>query len=148
MITLDTLTRRRDAKRKPKRIGRGSGSGLGGHSSTRGTKGQKSRKGANIHPSFEGGQMPLQRRLPKRGFTNPFREDFQIINLDKLVDFPKGTTVDAKILKEHNIISNAKKKVKLIGNDEIKQSLIVKGKVLRVSASKKIECVGGEIEVL
>lgn len=148
MITLDTLTRRRDAKRKPKRIGRGSGSGLGGHSSTRGTKGQKSRKGANIHPSFEGGQMPLQRRLPKRGFTNPFREDFQIINIDRLVDFPKGTTVDAKILKEHNIISNAKKKVKVLGNGKLKQALIVKANGFSASARKKIESVGGKIEVL
>jgi len=148
MITLGTLQRRRGAKHRVKRIGRGYGSGRGGHSSTRGTKGQRARKGANIHPGFEGGQMPLQRRLPKRGFTSIPRERAQIVNLDRLIDFPKGATVDAQVLKQHGIISKTQQKIKILGRGQLKHPLVIKADSFSASALQKIQEAGGKAEVL
>src|SRR3989338_3780240 len=106
MISLGSLERRKDAKYKIKRVGRGPGSGHGGHTSTRGHKGQKARTGGSIHQAFEGGQMPLHRRLPKRGF-NPIRKDkIQIVNIEKFIDFAKGTVVDPALLKKERLISS------------------------------------------
>ena len=148
MVTLGTLKQRRGARHKVKRVGRGYGSGRGGHASTRGTKGQKSRKGASFHPGFEGGQMPLIRRLPKRGFRNIFRKEFQIINLEKLLDLSANTTVDAALLKKEKIISNTKTKVKILGKGKLKHPLVIKAHAFSASARKKIEEVGGKVEVL
>jgi len=148
MITLGTLQRRRGEKHRVKRIGRGYGSGRGGHSSTRGTKGQRARKGANIHPGFEGGQMPLQRRLPKRGFTSIPRERAQIVNLDRLIDFPKGATVDAQVLKQHGIISKTQQKIKILGRGQLKHPLVIKADSFSASALQKIQEAGGKAEVL
>ncbi|HBQ20841.1 MAG: 50S ribosomal protein L15 [Deltaproteobacteria bacterium GWA2_38_16] len=148
MITLSNLERRRDARHKIKRLGRGSGSGHGGHTSTRGHKGQKARTGGSIHPAFEGGQMPLHRRLPKRGFNPIRKEKIQIVNLDRFIDFSKGTVVDPELLKKERLISSVKKKVKVLGNGKLKHSLTIKAHAFSEEARKKIEDVGGKIEVI
>lgn len=148
MITLGTLKRRRSAKHRIKRVGRGYGSGHGGHEATRGIKGQKSRKGSSFHPSFEGGQMPLVRRVPKRGFINIFRREYQIVNVERLTDFPMKTIVDVALLKKENIIRSEGMKVKILGKGKLKDPLVVKAHAFSSSARKKIEEVGGKAEVL
>ena len=148
MITLGTLERRRDANRNMKRIGRGAGSGHGGHTSTRGHKGQKSRTGGSIHPAFEGGQMPLHRRLPKRGFVSFNRETIQIVNIERLVDLPKGAVIDQALLKKEGLISSGRQKVKILGKGKLKHPLTVKAHFFSLSARKKIEDSGGKAEVI
>ncbi len=148
MITLGTLERRRHANRNIKRLGRGAGSGHGGHTSTRGHKGQKSRTGGSIHPAFEGGQMPLHRRLPKRGFVSFTKEDIQIVNLERLVDLSKGAVVDPGLLKKEGLISSERKKVKILGKGKLKHPLTIKAHFFSQDARKKIEDVGGKVEVI
>lgn len=148
MITLATLERRKDARFKIKRVGRGPGSGHGGHTSTRGHKGQKARTGGNIHPTFEGGQMPLTRRLPKIGFTPISRERISVINVEKLIDIPKNSVVDPGYLKKEGIVSSSRKKIKVLGKGKLKHSLTVKAHFFSESAKKKIEEVGGTVEVI
>ncbi len=148
MITLGTLERRRHANRNIKRLGRGAGSGHGGHTSTRGHKGQKARTGGSIHPAFEGGQMPLHRRLPKRGFVAFNKEEIQIVNIEKLVDLPKGAVIDQALLKKEGFISSDRKKVKVLGKGKLKHPLTVKAHFFSSSARKKIEDVGGKVEVI
>ncbi|MEK7790983.1 MAG: 50S ribosomal protein L15 [Deltaproteobacteria bacterium] len=148
MITLGTLEQRRDAVKKRKRIGRGAGSGHGGHTSTRGHKGQKARTGGKIHPSFEGGQMPYQRRIPKRGFTNPFKERFQVVNLERLIDVPEGTVVDATYLKKQRFISKEQGRIKILGDGKLKHALIIRVSAFSENARKKIETMGGKAEML
>src|SRR3989338_6087834 len=148
MITLSNLERRRDARHKIKRLGRGSGSGHGGHTSTRGHKGQKARTGGSIHPAFEGGQMPLHRRLPKRGFVSFNKETIQIVNIDRLVDLPKGAVIDQALLKKEGLISSDQKKVKVLGKGKLKHPLTVKAHFFSSSARKKIEDTGGKVEVI
>lgn len=148
MITLATLERRRDAIKKRKRIGRGAGSGHGGHTSTRGHKGQKARTGGKIAPSFEGGQMPLQRRIPKRGFFNRFKEKFQVVNLERLIDVPQGATVDAVYLKKSGLICSDQHKVKILGDGKLKHALVIRANAFSKSAREKIEAAGGAAEVL
>src|SRR5512136_1201620 len=112
-LTLNSLSPSRGANRKSKRIGRGIGTG---HSktATRGYKGQKSRSGTSIRPGFEGGQMPLYRRLPKRGFTNIFRKEYAVVNLDSLAVFEAGAKVDPEILKEKGIIKKLLDGIKIL----------------------------------
>ena len=148
MITLGTLERRKDARFKEKRVGRGPGSGHGGHTSTRGHKGQKARTGGNIHPVFEGGQMPLTRRLPKRGFNSLNKEKIYAVNLEKLSDFPKNAVIDPSFLKNEGVISSEFKKVKILGKGKLKHSLNVKAHFFSGSAKKKIEDIGGKVEVI
>lgn len=148
MITLGTIERRKDARFKIKRVGRGPGSGHGGHTSTRGHKGQKARTGGNVHPSFEGGQMPLTRRLPKKGFTPIFRDKISVVNLEKLMDLPKNTMVDPAYLKKEGIVSSDRSKIKILGKGRLKHSVNVKAHFFSESAKKKIEEVGGKIEVI
>ncbi len=147
MISLGTLKRRRDARHKIKRVGRGYGSGHGGHESTRGSKGQRSRTGSNILASFEGGQMPLVRRLPKRGFVSHYTK-YQIVNLDKLVDLPASTVINSELLKKEKIISSEKGKIKILGKGTLKYPLVIQAHAFSASARKKIEEVGGKAEVL
>jgi len=130
-----------------KRLGRGEGSGVG-KTSGRGSKGQRSRSGGNIRPWFEGGQMPLQRRLPVRGFTNLFQKQYSIVNLNKLNVFSENTTVTPKLLKSVGIIRKLKDGVKILGNGEIEKALIVKASVFSKSASAKIVSAGGKAEVI
>ena len=133
------------ATRKTKRIGRGQGSGHGG-TSTRGTKGQKSVSGYNDKLGFEGGQMPLQRRVPKFGFKNLNRIEFAPINLDTLQSFSEaypGKEINHEFLAEHGIISNARKAVKVLGRGELKSKLDVKLNKFSASAKAAIEALGG-----
>jgi large subunit ribosomal protein L15 len=130
-----------------KRVGRGEGSGKG-KTAGRGTKGQGARN--TIHPRFEGGQMPLQRRLPKRGFNNIFAKRFTEVGLDKIAaSFEKGDTVDATVLKERGIISKiAKNGIKVLGNGEIDKAITVKAAKFTTSAADKIAAAGGSAEVV
>ena len=131
-----------------KRIGRGPGSGLGG-TSTRGHKGAKSRSGYKRKIGFEGGQMPLQRRVPKRGFNNIFATEYAVVNLSTLNDrFEDGATVDAQSLKDAGVIKKTLDGVKVLGNGEITKAITVKVAAISESAKAKIEAAGGKVEVL
>ena len=135
------------AKKKRKRIGRGEGSGHGG-TSTKGHKGYKARSGGKRSPGFEGGQMPLQRRLPKRGFKNTFRKEWEIINLRDLTEFSEGTVVDVEKLKASGFVKKAGCVVKILGEGEITRPLTVRAHGFSLSAKKKIEAAGGKAEVI
>ncbi|GIM46137.1 50S ribosomal protein L15 [Collibacillus ludicampi] len=131
-----------------KRVGRGIGSGLG-KTSGRGHKGQNARSGGGVRPGFEGGQTPLFRRLPKRGFTNaPFKKEIVSVNLDKLNKFEAGTVVTPELLVEKKIIKNIKDGVKILGQGELTVALTVKANGFSASAKEKIEAVGGKAEVI
>ncbi len=130
-----------------KRVGRGEGSGKG-KTAGRGTKGQGARN--TIHPRFEGGQMPLQRRLPKRGFNNIFAKQYTEVRIDRISEkFSKGDTVDAAALKEAGVISKiAKNGIKVLGNGDIDKALTVKAAKFTKSAADKIAAAGGTVEVI
>lgn len=130
-----------------KRIGRGHGSG-NGKTAGKGHKGQKARAGHGMRPGFEGGQMPLQRRVPKRGFNNIFAEEVIAINVSALEVFEDGATVDATALKEKGIIKSADKAVKVLGNGKLSKKLTVKLNAFSASAAEKINSVGGKAEVI
>ncbi|MEC8193101.1 MAG: 50S ribosomal protein L15 [Myxococcota bacterium] len=130
-----------------KRVGRGEGSGKG-KTAGRGTKGQGARN--TIHPRFEGGQMPLQRRLPKRGFNNIFAKQYTEVGIDRIsAKFSKGDTVDAEALKAAGVISKiAKNGIKVLGNGEIDKALTIKAAKFTKSAAEKISAAGGTVEVI
>lgn len=135
--------------KKSKRIGRGQGSGRGG-TSTRGHKGQGSRSGSTTKPGFEGGQMPLQRRLPKRGFKNPFRVEYTALNLDKLQEISEKlntTTIDLEILRSNNYISKTER-VKILAKGELKSKIDVKVNAISATAKAAIEAKGGTVTTL
>jgi len=133
------------AVKKRKRLGRGIGSGLG-KTSGKGHKGRGSRSGGNTPPGYEGGQMPLSRRLPKRGFHNPSREEFGIVNLGSLERFTAGSVVDLAILREAGLI-RGKKKVKILAQGELTKALTVKAHAFSQHAREKIVAAGGSVEV-
>lgn len=134
--------------RKPrKRVGRGPGSGRG-QTSGRGDKGQKSRSGASIPPQFEGGQMPLSRRLPKRGFWNPFRKEYSVINLRDLDRIETETTVTPLLLLERGLIKAAKDGLKVLGNGELSRPLTVTAHRFSQAALRKIKAAGGAAEMI
>ena len=133
--------------KEAKRIGRGHGSG-NGKTAGKGHKGQKARAGHGMRPGFEGGQMPLQRRLPKRGFNNIFAEKQLVINLSALELFEDGATVDAAALAEKGIIKKANLPVKVLGNGKLTKKLTVKLNAFSASAAEKINSVGGKAEVI
>jgi large subunit ribosomal protein L15 len=135
------------AKRSPKRVGRGIGSGMG-KTSTKGHKGQKARSGGGKGPAFEGGQTPLQRRLPKRGFTNIFKREWVEVNLEMLNSFDNGAEVTPEILLEKGIIKKLADGVKILGNGTITKKLTVKSNGFSKSAVEKIEKAGGKAEVI
>lgn len=135
------------ARKAPKRIGRGTGSGLG-RNAGKGEKGQKARTGGGVRPGFEGGQMPLYRRLPKRGFTNIFAKDFNSINVDRLNIFENGTEVTPELLLESGVISKLKDGVKILGNGELTKNLTVKATKFSKVAAEKIAAAGGKVEVI
>jgi large subunit ribosomal protein L15 len=130
-----------------KRVGRGVGSGMG-KTSTRGHKGQNARSGGGVRPGFEGGQNPLYRRLPKRGFNNPFRKEFAIVNLEDLSTFAEGTEVTPEVLMESGIVKSPKDGIKILGNGEITVKLTVKANKFSQSAVEKIQAAGGQTEVI
>lgn len=131
----------------PKRLGRGVGSGLG-KTSGKGHKGAKARSGGGKRPGFEGGQMPLTMRLPKRGFTNNFRTEYVAINVDRLDIFEDGMTVTPVELIQYGIIKNVQDGVKILGNGEITKKLTVQANKFSASAKEKIEAAGGKAEVI
>ncbi len=131
-----------------KRIGRGHGSGQG-KTAGKGHKGQKARSGGSVRPGFEGGQMPLQRRMPKRGFNNIFAKEFATVNVSELEKrFESGAVVDAAALIECGAIKDAKDGVKILGDGELTKSLTVKAVKFTASAQEKIEKAGGKAEVM
>ena len=131
----------------PKRLGRGVGSGLG-KTSGKGHKGAKARSGGGKRPGFEGGQMPLTMRLPKRGFTNIFRKEYVAVNIDRLEMFEDGAGVTPVTLIEYGIIKNVQDGVKILGNGEITKKLTVQANKFSESAKQKIEAAGGKAEVI
>jgi large subunit ribosomal protein L15 len=135
------------ARKKRKRIGRGEGSGHGG-TSTKGHKGYKARSGGKRSPGFEGGQMPLQRRLPKRGFKNPSRKEWSVVNLRDLSAFPDGAVVDVEGMKSSGLVKKVGFGVKILGEGEISHPLTVRAQAFSLSARKKIEAAGGKAEVI
>ena len=131
----------------PKRLGRGVGSGLG-KTSGKGHKGSKVRSGGGKAQGFEGGQMKLVRRIPKRGFTNIYAKEYATINLSALEAFEDGAVVDAQALKNAGIVKNAKDGIKVLGNGELTKKLTVKAAKFSKSAAEKIEGNGGKAEVI
>lgn len=135
------------AAKKRKRVGRGPGSGHG-KTSCRGHKGQKARSGASIRRGFEGGQMPLHRRLPKRGFTNIFRQEYTLVKLHQLERFDAETVITPEILLSKGLIKNVSQPVKVLGDGELTKSLTVQAHKFSSSAKEKIAACGGKAEVL
>ena len=129
------------------RKGRGPASG-NGKTAGKGHKGQNARTGGGVRPGFEGGQIPLYRRLPKRGFHNVFAKHYTIVNVDALNVFEDGSVVSADTLIESGIINNVNDGIKILGNGEISKKLTVKASIFSASAKEKIEAVGGKIEVI
>ena len=137
-----------EGSRKPRRrVGRGIGSGMG-KTSTRGTKVQFSRTGGGTRPGFEGGQMPLYRRLPKRGFKNTFAKKYAEVNVEQLNCFDNGAVVDPAALIEAGILKNVLDGVRVLGNGELTKSLTVQAQGFTKSAQQKIEAAGGKAEVI
>lgn len=133
---------------EPKRLGRGAGSGTG-KTSGKGHKGQWARSGGGVRVGFEGGQMPLTRRLPKRGFTNVFKKEYSIVNVGDLEAFENGSVIDLEILLEEGIVGKAEAfGLKVLGDGELTKALTIKASKFTQSAIEKIEKVGGKAEVL
>jgi len=135
------------SRKAPKRVGRGTGSGLG-RNAGKGEKGQNSRSGGGVRPGFEGGQMPLYRRLPKRGFTNIFAKEYVEVNIDRLNIFEEGTVVTPELLLERRVVSKIKDGVKVLGNGNLEKNLTVKATNFSKTAAQKIEAAGGKVEVV
>jgi large subunit ribosomal protein L15 len=144
---LDRLSPRPGARHRRKRVGRGPGSGKGKTCGT-GVKGQGTRTGKKIKSWFEGGQMPLQQRLPKRGFTNFFRKSAEIVNVGELASFGDGASIDAEALVRQGLIRGNGSPVKLLGEGEAPRNLNVKIDRASASARAKIEAAGGKVEIL
>ncbi|AMY06531.1 50S ribosomal protein L15 [Staphylococcus condimenti] len=129
------------------RVGRGAATG-NGKTSGRGQKGQKARSGGKVRPGFEGGQLPLFRRLPKRGFTNINRKEFAVVNLEQLNRFEEGTEVTPELLIETGVVKNAKAGIKVLGNGSLEKKLTVKAHKFSASAAEAIDAKGGAHEVI
>ena len=146
-MQLHELTPAPGARTAEKRLGRGTGSGLG-KTSGKGHKGQWARSGGGVRPGFEGGQMPLYLRLPKRGFTNHFATVYSEVNLEQLNGFEDGTVVTPELLVEAGIIKKALDGVKILGRGELTRKLTVKAAKFSKSAQEKINAAGGSFEVI
>ncbi len=134
------------SRKSKKRVGRGPGSGMG-KTSTRGHKGQNSRSGGGVRPGFEGGQMPLHRRLPKRGFVNIFKKNIAVVNIDELNRFSSGSIIDIAMLKDAGLVKGKNDGVKILGSGETKKVFSLKQCFVSKTARKKIESAGGNIEL-
>tara|TARA_X000000950_G_scaffold271384_1_gene352400 strand:+ start:597 stop:1034 length:438 start_codon:yes stop_codon:yes gene_type:complete len=145
-MKLNSLVPNKGSIRNTKRRGRGHGSGLG-KSAGRGDKGAGQRSGFKRRSWFEGGQMPLSRRLPKRGFTNNFRKEFQIVNISKLNEI-KAEKIDAKVLYEKGLVRSPFKPIKILGSGDLKQSIDIVATEFSKSAKEKIEKLGGAVKLL
>ena len=146
-MKLNDLSPAKGSRSSRKRLGRGVGSGFG-KTAGRGTKGYKSRSGGKVRPGFEGGQMPIHRRLPKRGFTNIFKKDFVEINIRDLSRFESGSVVDAALLIGRGLVKKRYDGIKLLGQGDIQSSLTIKVNRVSKSAREKIEAAGGTVEVV
>ena len=146
-MNLHELSPAEGAAKKNKRIGRGHGSGWG-KTAGKGHKGQKARSGGSIRPGFEGGQMPLQRRIPKRGFNNIFAKTIIAVNVAALEVFEDGAEVNAQALAEKGIVKKACDGIKILGNGSLTKKLTVKANAFSESAKQKIEAAGGKAEVI
>jgi large subunit ribosomal protein L15 len=145
-MDLSNLKPKKDSRRPRKRVGRGPGSGQG-KTAGRGEKGQKSRSGYSRRYGFEGGQMPLQRRVPKRGFTNIFKEEFHVINVSDLEKrFDAGASVDENALRDAGLIKGRSKKIKVLGTGELSKKLTVQADRFSATARSKIEAAGGSCQ--
>lgn len=147
-MALNRLRPSAGAKKPKKRVGRGPGSGHG-KTASRGHKGAQSRSGYRRKRGFEGGQMPLHRRVPKRGFHNPFRIEYAVVNLDTLAEvFDAGSAVTPELLRERGIVRDARAPIKVLGRGDIAKQLTIKAHKFSESAVKKIAAAGGATEVL
>jgi large subunit ribosomal protein L15 len=144
-MNLSNIHKPKKATEKRKRVGRGMGSGMG-KTSTRGHKGQRSRTGSRMIRGFEGGQMPLHRRMPKRGFTNIFRKEYNIVSLERLAEL-RETTINPDVLRKAGVIKT-KHPVKVLGDGELSVALTVSAHKFSKSAQEKITKAGGKVEVL
>jgi large subunit ribosomal protein L15 len=144
-MKLEELKPSQGARKKSKRVGRGPGSGSG-KTAGKGHKGQKARSGGVKGPGFEGGQMPLQRRLPKRGFTNIFRKEYTVVNLGDLSEL--SGTITPETLMEQGIVRHAKSGIKILGVGELKSALTIRAHKFSKSAIDKIQAAGGKAEVI
>ena len=145
-MKLEELKSPPGANKKVKRVGRGTGSGHG-KTSTRGHKGQKARSGGGVRPGFEGGQMPLQRRLPKRGFTNIFKKEYAIVNIRDLNSFDDGSEINPEVLQNAGLIKSIKDGVKILGDGELEKKLTVRAHKISRQAEEKITS-RGRVEVI
>lgn len=146
-VSLSTLGPAKGSRKRKVRVGRGIGSKLG-KTAGAGNKGQKSRRGYSRRRGFEGGQMPLHRRIPKRGFHNPFSEEYSVINLEELNVFPAGETVTPELLRAHGFVRRATGPVKILGDGELKNKLTIHAHAFSASAKDKITKAGGTFEVV
>ncbi|MFA6012812.1 MAG: 50S ribosomal protein L15 [Desulfobacteraceae bacterium] len=144
-MKLNELSPAEGSVKSRKRIGRGVGSGQG-KTAGKGSKGLKARSGGKVRPGFEGGQMPIHRRLPKRGFTNIFKTQFAILNLKNISTFESGTIVDPNYLIQHGLVKGKFDAVKILGLGDITCPIVVKSCVVSKSAKEKIEAAGGKVE--
>jgi len=146
-VKLEELKSPPGANKRVKRVGRGIGSGHG-KTSTRGHKGQKSRSGGGTRPGFEGGQMPLQRRLPKRGFTNVFKKEYAIVNIRDLNRFEDGSEITPEVLQNAGLINSVKDGVKILGDGELEKKLTIRVHKISRQAEEKVTARGGRVEVI
>ncbi len=146
-MRLHELKSPKGSRAAKKRVGRGIGSGLGKTSGV-GHKGQKARSGGGVRPGFEGGQMPLQRALPKRGFTSIFKKDYNEINVFQLNVFADGTEVTPELLKQKGLIKSFKDGVRILGSGDLEKNLVVKVQGFTKTAAEKIQAAGGKAEVI
>jgi large subunit ribosomal protein L15 len=146
-MRLDELRPAAGSNKKRKRVGRGAGSGHG-KTSGRGHKGQGARSGGNVQPGFEGGQMPLQRRLPKRGFHNIFRVEMAVVNLAQLDALPAGSEATPETLAQRGLVSGKNKPIKILGEGSLSKALTVKAHGFSATAKEKIEAAGGKAELI
>ena len=146
-MKLNELSPAKGSRKAPNRLGRGVGSGTG-KTAGRGTKGFNSRSGGGVRPGYEGGQMPLHRRLPKYGFTNIFRKNIAVINIRDLKRFTKGSVVDEAALVQAGLVRGKKDGIKLLGQGDIDYALDIKINKISKSAREKVEAAGGTVEVI
>jgi large subunit ribosomal protein L15 len=146
-VTLSNLKPARGSRHRKVRVGRGIGSKLG-RTAGKGSKGQKSRKGYSRKPGFEGGQMPLRRRIPKRGFHNHMRVEYAVINVQMLNDFPAGETITPEIMRATGLVRKLQGGIKVLGHGELTIALVVHAQKFSQSAVEKITRAGGKVEIV
>lgn len=146
-MKINELSPAEGSRKKRKRVGRGPGSGHG-KTCCRGHKGQRSRSGGGVRPGFEGGQMPLHRRLPKRGFTNIFKKEYNILNVEDLNRFEPNAFLDADAFKQAGLIKKMMDGIKLLGTGEITHPVVVRIQKVSKAAKEKVEAAGGKVELI